>query len=106
MASSERTTQRPFSRKGLHRIECECGHYLYTTVAAVETFGLPTCPCGRQFVPARRELATIIGATSAPCLVEFQTAKDLGMTDGQAEAWAEAKRRERVSARLAGLSGV
>jgi hypothetical protein len=92
-------SQRPFSRHGLHRLECECGAYLYTTVAAAETFGLPSCQCGKQFMPARRELALAIGTSTAPCIVEFETAKALGMDDRQAAKWVEQRRREAAKAR-------
>lgn len=89
---------RPFSRKGLHRLECACGAYLYSTVANVEQRGLPSCACGERFVPARRELAEILGV---PCvaIVQLETAKALGLSEAEAKKWVEAQRREAAKER-------
>lgn len=86
---------RPFSRKGLHRLECVCGAYLYGTVANLESRGLPTCACGERFSPARRELADILGVR-CEANVEFETAKALGLSGVEAAEWVEARRRERA----------
>jgi hypothetical protein len=93
---------RPFSRKGLHRIECVCGAYLYTTVAAAEDFGLPRCACGERLAPERREFAEILGVPCA-AIVQFETAKALGLADEEAAAWVEKRRRERARSRQGGL---
>jgi hypothetical protein len=87
-----------FTRKGLHRLECECGHYLYATVAAVENHGLPSCACGERFTPARRELAMLLNVSCA-AITEFETAKALGMNDREAARWVEQQRRTRARAR-------
>lgn len=92
---------RPFSREGLHRLECECGAYVYATVAAVESHGLPRCAKGHEFTPARRELALLLGVR-CPAIVEFETAKALGMSDVEAGRWVEARRREQARARRLG----
>lgn len=97
MASSERIT-RPFTREGLHRLECECGAYVYATVAMLERYGLPSCPCGERLTPARRELAELLGV-SCPAITEFETARALGMNDRDAAKWVEAQRRERARRR-------
>lgn len=91
MASMNRTAE--FSREGLHRLECECAAYIYATVAMLERHGLPVCPCGKLFEPARRELARLLGV-SCRAIVEFETAKALGMNDREAAEWVEARRRE------------
>jgi hypothetical protein len=85
-------SNRPFSRKGLHRLECLCGAYLYSTVANVELRGLPTCACGERFTPARRELAELLGVPCA-AIVQFETAKELGLVSQDAAVWVEDRRR-------------
>lgn len=89
---------RSFSREGLHRLECECGAYVYATVAMLETHGLPSCPCSKPLTPARRELAMLLGV-SCPAITEFETAKALGLNNREAAKWVEAQRRERARAR-------
>jgi hypothetical protein len=67
-------TPKPFKRTGLHRLECEavrCDGYVYATVAELETRGLPSCGCGAAFVPARLELALLLGV-DAPVVAEYQ----------------------------------
>lgn len=87
-----------FTRKGLHRLECECGAYVYAVVANLEEHGIPSCSCGERFVPARRELAGLLGV-SCPAITEHETAKALGMDDAQATRWVEQRRRDRAKAR-------
>lgn len=51
-----------FKRSGLHRLECEsCAGYAYGTVACLERYGLPACGCGARLLPARVELAMLLG---------------------------------------------
>lgn len=52
---------KPFKRSGLHRLECSCGNYTYSTMAALERHGLPVCPCGDAFEPERYEVGLILG---------------------------------------------
>lgn len=63
-------SQRPFSRKGLHRLRCDCGNYTYGTVSALERYGLPVCPCGETFEPERLELALELGVQT-PVVAEY-----------------------------------
>lgn len=63
---------KPFSRKGLHRLECpECPGYTYSTVANLETVGLPSCKCGSTFEPERLELAELLGVES-PAVIAYR----------------------------------
>jgi hypothetical protein len=65
-------TPKPFSRSGLHRLECSCGNYTYSTVAPIETYGMPMCArCSAPFEPARLELALLLGLDDAPVLAAF-----------------------------------
>lgn len=51
-----------FKRSGLHRLECmACTGYTYSTVANLETVGLPSCACGERMLPERLELAVLLG---------------------------------------------
>src|SRR4051812_35150397 len=61
---------KPFKRSGLHRLECSCGNYTYSTLAALERFGLPVCPCGARFVPDRLEVAMILDV-DCPAVDEY-----------------------------------
>lgn len=49
-----------FKRSGLHRLECDCGSYVYATVAMLERAGLPQCACGERLLPDRVELAELL----------------------------------------------
>jgi hypothetical protein len=101
MASSNPTSL--FSRKGIHRLECACGAYVYGTVACLEEHGLPSCACGERFVPVRRELAQILGV-QCPAIVQFETAKALGLSDREAALWVEGRRLDAgLARRLAAL---
>lgn len=63
-----------FKRTGLHRLECEavqCDGYVYATVAALETHGLPRCGCGAAFLPGRVELALLLGV-DCPIVDEYR----------------------------------
>lgn len=63
---------KPFSRKGLHRLEClDCPGYAYGTVACLEAVGLPSCACGGRLVPERLELALMLGVEDAPIVAEY-----------------------------------
>jgi hypothetical protein len=90
------------NRKGLHRLECECGAYFYATVACLEAHGLPSCAEGHTLSPVRRELAILLGV-ACPAITEFETAKALGMADREAARWVEARRRERARERRMSL---
>lgn len=68
----QRTAQSPFKRAGLHRVECSCGNYTYSTVAALERYGLLTCPCGDRFEPTELEVAFILGLDDATVVREYQ----------------------------------
>jgi hypothetical protein len=61
-----------FKRSGLHKLECECGGYVYATVAQLEQRGLPSCGCGERFVPERLELAELLGVEDAPAVAEYR----------------------------------
>jgi hypothetical protein len=53
---------RPFTRQGLHRLECQdCPGYAYLTVACLESVGLPSCACGGRLMPERLELSILLG---------------------------------------------
>jgi hypothetical protein len=65
---------KPFTRSGLHRLECCCGNYTYSTVAAIETYGMPSCSaCQAPFEPAKLELAVLLGADDAPVMQAWQS---------------------------------
>lgn len=59
-------------RRGLHRLECGCGGYVYATVSALERFGLPSCPCGERFEPERVDVAMILGLEDCAAVLEFR----------------------------------
>lgn len=52
-------------RKGLRKLECPCGAFVYTTWAQAEQHGMPACSCGERFEPTDLELA---------CALELDTA--------------------------------
>jgi hypothetical protein len=81
-----KSTPRPFTRRGLHRLECpECPGYTYSTVAALEAIGLPSCGCGARFQPERLELAALLGVEDAPAVEEYR--REL-QSAGHGQAWA------------------
>lgn len=62
-----------FSRKGLHRLECQlCDGYVYATVAQLEARGLPVCWCGERLQPTELELAMILEAEDSRPMVEYR----------------------------------
>lgn len=63
---------RGFKRSGLHRFECGCGNYTYSTVAAVQTYGAAQCRCGQVFQPGRVELAFLLGLEDCPVMDEYR----------------------------------
>lgn len=64
---------KPFSRKGLHKLECQvCDGFLYATVAMLEAKGLPPCWCGSPLQPTELDLAMILGAEESRPLVEYR----------------------------------
>lgn len=67
-----KTTPRPFKRSGLHKLECDCGGYVYATVAQLERYGLPSCGCGERLLPERLELAALLGLEDAPAVAEYR----------------------------------
>jgi hypothetical protein len=73
----------PFRRSGLHKLECDCGGYVYATVAQLELRGLPCCGCGERFVPERLELAELLGLMDAPAVAEYRRELS-GVLHGQA----------------------
>src|SRR5262245_41281408 len=63
---------RVFKRAGLHRLEClDCDGYAYATVAELERVGLPACGCGVRYLPARAELAALLGV-ECPAFAEYR----------------------------------
>jgi hypothetical protein len=62
----------PFKRSGLHKLECDCGGYVYATVAQLEQRGLPSCGCGAAFLPERVELAELLGLENCPAVAEYR----------------------------------
>lgn len=50
------------TRQGLKRTACEhqCGCIAYMTLAQLERFGLPGCPCGARLVPEDLEVAAAV----------------------------------------------
>jgi hypothetical protein len=85
---------KPFSRKGLHRLECPaCSCYGYFTVAMLESAGeLPECfarGCGETMMPAELELARILGLDEAPVVqawVDLARRKEMGQKPAQIRA--------------------
>lgn len=63
-----------FKRAGLHKLECECGSYVYATVSALETYGLPACGCGQPFEPLEVELAFLLGVEDCYAVREYRDA--------------------------------
>jgi hypothetical protein len=80
-------TPKPFSRKGLHKLECQwCDGFAYFTVPTLEARGLPRCgwcDASERMQPATLELALEINATDAPVMQEYQ-AKVNSLAKGQA----------------------
>lgn len=66
--------RKAFKRAGLHKLECECGGSVYSTVAALEEYGLPCCGCGGRLVPTELELAMLLELEDAPVVREWQRA--------------------------------
>jgi hypothetical protein len=63
---------KPFSRKGLHRLECQmCDEFGYFTVARLEAKGLPPCWCGERLQPCELELALILEATESRPMIAY-----------------------------------
>lgn len=62
-----------FKRSGLHRLECDCGGYVYATVAALEAHGLPVCPCGAAYAPSEVELAFLLGLYDCDAVREYHS---------------------------------
>ena len=81
---------RKFTRKGLHRLDCAaCPNYTYSTVAALERHGLPSCPCGSRFEPSKVELALELGLSADECpIVAAYFAKVSSVMHGQEPALA------------------
>ena len=81
---------KPFTRQGLHRLECDCGAYVYATVAALEAHGLPVCACGETFQPGRVELAELLNV-DCPAVAEYRDALS-SVLHGQAFASGNGRR--------------
>jgi hypothetical protein len=63
---------KPFSRKGLHRLECQlCDGFAYGTVANLESIGLPRCACGETLQPTELELAMLLGADDSRPMIAY-----------------------------------
>jgi hypothetical protein len=82
---------KPFSRKGLHRLECAlCDGYSYATVATLERRGLAPCWCGEPLYPAELELALHLGGCDAsPVVRDYEdraARKHLGQKPAQVRA--------------------
>jgi hypothetical protein len=75
----------PNKRRGLRRLECECGAAVYATWSQLERHGRPVCACGGSFLPDDVELAFALGLEEAPVLVEYRAALSSVM-HGQAPA--------------------
>jgi hypothetical protein len=58
-------------RRGLRKLECECGAVVYATWSQLERFGVPTCGCGSRFMPDDLELAGALGLEEAPVIEEY-----------------------------------
>jgi hypothetical protein len=67
-------TPKPFSRKGLHKLECQwCDGFAYFTVPTLEARGLPRCGwCGEAMEPATLELALELGQDDSPIVRELR----------------------------------
>jgi hypothetical protein len=50
------------TRQGLKRLGCvdDCGCIAYMTLAQLERFGMPACPCGAGMVPESLEVAAAV----------------------------------------------
>jgi hypothetical protein len=73
-------------RRGLHKLECDCGQGTYASWAQLERFGaaLPTCSlCGDRFEPDHLELAMALGLDDSAVVVEYR-AKLSSVAHGQA----------------------
>lgn len=64
----------PNKRRGLRRLECDCGAAIYATFAQLERHGRPVCACGGEFLPDDVELAMALGLEDAPVVIEYQAA--------------------------------
>lgn len=64
---------KPNKRRGLRKLECECGASVYITWAQAEQHGLPVCGCGGRFMPEDLELAGALGVDS-PVMDEYHAA--------------------------------
>lgn len=90
---------KPFSRKGLHRLECPmCPCYGYFTVAMLENAGdLPECfarDCGKATMqPMAIELALLLDADDAPIMRAY-LAKCSSVAHGQAHTGRDASTLE------------
>lgn len=71
-----------FSRRGLHKLECPCGAYTYSTVSSLERHGVPVCACGGPFEPDRHELAIVLGLDDAAVVRAYRDRLS-GFMDGQ-----------------------
>jgi hypothetical protein len=60
----------PNKRRGLRKLECDCGAAVYATWSQVERFGVPSCNCGGTFEPEDVELAYAIGLDT-PLVAEY-----------------------------------
>jgi hypothetical protein len=100
-----------FKRTGLHRLNCPvCAGYTYSTVANLETVGLPRCACGETFQPERLELAMMLGADDSPVMAAYErkvssvahgqawTGRS-GLDDPSQRAYAEISREQRKASR-------
>lgn len=88
-----------FKRAGLHRLDCQgCDNYTYSTVAAIETHGLPQCKCGGEFQPAKVELALELGMTELPIAAAY-FAKVSSVMHGQEPSLASLKLAARRAAK-------
>ena len=66
---------KPFTRKGLHRLECAmCDGFAYATISQLETRGLPPCWCGDTLQPDRLELAMHLDANASRPMRDYQAA--------------------------------
>lgn len=74
----------PNKRRGLRKLECECGAFVYTTWAQAERHGMPTCPCGGQYMPEDVELAMALALESAPVVGLYESKLS---SVGHGQAW-------------------
>lgn len=101
MPSSNRTNReakaerKPFSRKGLHRLECgSCDGFLYATIATLEARGLPRCGwCQDTMHPTMLEVALMIGDDNAPAMSAYRE-KVSSVAHGQAHTGRDPKSME------------